>query len=193
MINYIWLGIMWLSFISALLNNKMQELSLAVTEGAKSSIEMLISISGMIIFWGGIVAIAENAGLVDKLGKLMYPVLKYLFPDVPKDHPAMGFIVMVISANALGMNNAATPIGVSAMQALQTINDNPEEASDDMCMLVTINASSIQIIPSSTIGFLAAYGSQQPSKLLFPVFIATVASTAAGIFSVLLFRRWYKK
>lgn len=192
MMNYIWLGMMWLSVLAAFWNNKLPEVSLAVTEGIRASMEMLIGISGIIIFWSGLMAIAEKSGLVEKLSRLIYPLLKYLFPNIPKDHPAIGAITMVVSANALGLSNAATPLGLRAMTALSTLNPNADEASDEMCMLVTLNASSLQLIPASTIGFLALYGCDNPTALIFPATFATIISTVAGVSSVLLARRFYR-
>lgn len=192
MINYIWLGMMWLSVVSGLYNGYLPEVALAVTDGIRLAVDMLISVSGIIIFWSGLMAIAEQSGLVEGLGRLIYPLLRYLFPSIPVDHPAIGAITMVLSANALGLSNAATPLGLRAMEALSTLNDQSDEASDDMCMLVTLCASSIQLIPASTIGFLAVYGSDNPSALLFPATLATMVSTVFGIVAVRVARRMYK-
>ena len=191
MINYIWLGIMWLSVIAGLWNNRLPEVALSITEGIRASMEMVIGIAGIMIFWSGLMAIAESAGLVERLGRAIYPVLKYLFPTIPKDHPSIGAITMVISANALGLNNAATPLGLRAMQALKTLSPDGDEASDEMCMLVTLNASSLQLIPASTIGFLAMYGCDNPTALLLPASLATLVSTTFGILGVWVARRFY--
>lgn len=180
---------MWLSVTFGMMNGRLPEIALAVTEGIRSSVDMMIGISGIIIFWSGMMSIAEHSGMVERLGRIIYPLLRYLFPTIPENHPSIGAITMVLSANALGLSNAATPLGLRAMEALNTLNPNPGEASDDMCMLVTLNASSIQILPTSTIGFLAMYGCDNPASLLIPATCATLVSTTVGIMSVWVARR----
>lgn len=189
MMNVIWLSMMWLSVFFGLWNQKIPEVTSAFTEGVRASFDTLLGISGMVLFWSGLMAIAEASGLIEKIGHAIYPVLRFLFPTVPRGHPAFGAIALVLSANALGLNNAATPLGIKAMESLATLNEEPHVASDDMCMLVTINASSIQLIPASTIAFLSLYGCDHPSALLLPATLATMMSTMVGILSVWAARR----
>jgi spore maturation protein A len=125
--------------------------------------------------------IAEDAGLIKLLAKGIYPILKTLFPNIPKDHPAWGAMVMNISANMLGLASAATPFGLKAMDELEKINKNPGTATNAMCMFLTINTSSVQLIPASGIAFLAASGATSPQDIVITSILATTISSAVGV------------
>ena len=166
----------------------------AVTDSAKLGFELALGLAGIMSLWLGIMSIATESGLVSKLGLLLKPILKRLFPDIPSDHPAMGAMVMNISANMLGLANAATPFGLQAMKELQSLNQNVKVATNSMCIFLAINTSSVQLIPATAIAFLAANGSVNPSSIIFSSIIATAVSTVVAIFAVKRFEKlaWFK-
>ena len=136
--------------------------------------------------------IAEEAGLVKLIGNALKPVMKFLFPDVPKDHPAMGSMVMNIAANILGLGNAATPLGIKAMKELQDLNEEKDTASNAMCMFLAINTSSVTLVASSVIAYRLAAGSKNPAEIIGPTLVATIASTLAAIVAVKIFEKFSK-
>ena len=131
--------------------------------------------------WLGLMKIAEEAGIVRGMGLLMKPIMVKLFPEVPADHPAMGSIVANMAANFFGLGNAATPLGIKAMQELQDLNENKEEASNAMVMFLAINTSSVTLISSSTIAYRSAAGAANPADIIAPTIVATVVSTTVAI------------
>ena len=191
MINYIWVGMMCLSFMFGIYNNCLPEVSLGVTEGVRGSVDMLIGVFGILVFWTGLLKIAEKSGMVDSIGYAMYRPIHFLFPEVPKGHPAVGAIAMILTANAVGLDAAATPLGMKAMEELDTLNPCKGEATNAMCMLVTINASNIQLMPIATMGLLSLYGAQYPVRVLIPATIATLFSTVFGVVLVSYAKRFY--
>ena len=169
------------SFLCAVYTGNIPQLVQSITDSAYVGFKLALDIGGLLVFWLGIMRIAEESKLVEKLGHIMRPYLKKLFTDIPDNHPAMGSIVLTMSANMLGLGNAATPIGIKAMEELQELNTKKDVATNSMCMFVAINASSIQLIPATTIALLSKYGSTQPTKIILPIMIATIGSTAAAI------------
>ncbi len=173
MLNIIWLSLMVGSVLIGLIKGSLPEVIIAITDSAKFAVTVAIAISGTMAFWTGLMKIAEQAGLTRSLAKMLSPGLRVLFPGIPKDHPAMGAVLMNITANLLVLGNAATPFGLQAMQQLQTLNTQKETATDAMCMFLAINTSSIQLIPITTIAFLAAGGSKQPTAIVLSSLLAT--------------------
>ena len=184
MLNIIWLGMIVLSVIVGVIEGRIELVVRAVTTSAKLGFEVALGLSGIMALWLGIMSIATESGLVTILGRLLKPVLKRLFPDVPINHPAMGAMVMNIAANMLGTANAATPFGLKAMKELQALNQHAKVASNSMCTFLAINTSSVQLIPATAIAFLAANGSHDPSSVIFSALIATIVSTTVAIISV---------
>jgi spore maturation protein A len=133
--------------------------------------------------------VASASGLIHKLARLLRPVMHWLFPDVPHDHPAMGAMILNISANMLGLANAATPFGLKAMKELQRLNTHVHTASNAMCTFLTINTSSVQLIPATAMALLAANGSVQPSSIILSSLIATSVSTCVGLIAVKQFEK----
>ena len=156
----------------------------AVTDSAKLGFELAIGLTGIMALWLGIMNIATESGLVNKLGNVLKPILIRLFPDVPAEHPAMGAMVMNIAANMLGLANAATPFGLQAMKELQSLNQQVTIATNSMCTFLAINTSSVQLIPATAIAYLAANGSTNPSSVIFSSLIATIVSTAVALIAV---------
>lgn len=184
MLNIIWLGMIFLAVAVGLIEGRLDEVVRSVTDSAKLGFELALGLSGVMTLWLGIMAVATESGLVGKLGLLLRPMLKRLFPDVPVDHPAMGAMIMNIAANMLGLANAATPFGLQAMKELQSLNDQVKVASNSMCTFLAINTSSVQLIPATAIAFLAANGSTNPSSVIFSSLIATTVSSIVAVIAV---------
>jgi len=146
----------------------------------------------MMALWLGLMKIAEEAGLVKLIGNALKPIMKFLFPEVPKDHPAMGSMVMNIAANILGLGNAATPLGIKAMQELQELNEEKDTASNAMCMFLAINTSSVTLVASSVVAYRLAAGSKNPAEIIGPTLVATIASTLAAVVAVKVFEKFSK-
>lgn len=179
--NYIWFFIILISIISAAITGRMNELVNAVLSGAKNAIDVSLYLAGIMAFWLGIMKIAEKSELVNLISKLFTPIAKFLFPSVPKDSPVIGDVAMNFTANALGVANAATPIGIQALKGLQTLNHNKNSASNDMCMLVAMNTAGFQLVPATVIAILAANGAKNPTDIVIPTLIVTTISFLSAI------------
>lgn len=178
------------SVLIGLYNGRMKEVSAAVLDASSLAVTVSLGLIGVMALWLGMMKIAQKAGITDKLAVLISPVLKKLFPDIPKKHPALAHITMNISANMLGLGNAATPMGIRAMEELQKINPNPKDtASDSMCLFLTINTAGVLLIPMSVIAILSTQGAENPSEIILPTFLVTVGSLILGVlFAKLLIR-----
>lgn len=172
---------------------KFVKLNTVTNEGivkyAKTAVELAIGLISIMALWLGIMKIAEASGLITKLARALKPVTTRLFPDVPPEHPAMGAMIMNISANILGLANAATPLGLKAMEELNKLNRKLGTATDAMCTFLVINTSSVQLIPATVIAIRAAFGSTNPTEILGAVIVATTMSTVIGIIAVKLLGR----
>jgi spore maturation protein A len=189
MINWIWLGLIVLAAIVGAANGRMTELSTSAFDAAKTAVQLSIGLIGIMALWLGLMKLAEEAGLVRAIARLVRPVLGRLFPDVPKDHPALGSMTANLAANILGLGNAATPLGLKAMQDLQELNPDKETASNTMITFIVINATSVTLIPATIIGLRSAAGSTNPSSIIVPSIIATTVSTVTGVFVAKLLER----
>jgi len=141
--------------------------------------------------WLGMMRVAEAAGLVELLGRALRPLLRWLFPGVPPGHPAGGALVLALAANMLGLNNAATPLGIKAMEELQKLNPDKDSASNDMVTLMAVITAGVQLIPASMIGVLAAAGSTNPTAIIGPTLVATFIGSLAGLLAARLLQRFY--
>jgi len=190
MLNYIWLGLVLLAVLLGGFEGKLQEVTGAAFEACKTAVMTIaLPLAGVMALWLGLMKIAEKSGLVNLLARALRPLLRWLFPDVPANHPAMGSMVMNMAANMLGLSNAATPLGLRAMQDLEKLNPRPGTATNAMCTFLAINTSSIQLIPATTVAILAASGSKNPTVIIGTAFFATCCSTIAGILAVKTFER----
>lgn len=191
MVNFVWLGMIVFGIIVAGAKGNIEVVTKAALDGANNAVKISISLIAIITFWLGIMKLAEEAGLVRALAWLVRPVMRFLFPSVPKDHPAMGAMVMNLSANILGLGNAATPMGLIAMRELQKLNHDRDTASDAMCTFLALNTSCITLIPTTIIGIRLLYGSADPTDIVGPTIMATAFSMAVAIVVDRLLRLFY--
>ena len=160
-----------------------KDLNAAALDSAKVSVEICIGLIGIMALWLGLLQIAREAGLVDALARSLSPLMRWLFPEVPDGHPAQGAMLMNISANILGLDNAATPLGLKAMQELQTLNPDKETATNSMAMFMAINTSNVTLIPFTIIAYRASSGSENPAEPLFGIVMVTTISTIVAVFA----------
>jgi spore maturation protein SpmA len=184
MLNALWLGLILLAVLIGGFAGRMKAVVDGAVDGAQSAVTLALGLVGLMAVWLGLMRLAEKAGLVQALARALRPLLRWLFPDVPDGHPAMGSIVMNLAANMLGLTNAATPLGLRAMKDLESLNRLPGTATNAMCTFLAINTSSVQLIPMSAIAILAAAGSTHPTAIVGTALVATACSTAAGIVAV---------
>ncbi len=192
MLNYIWCGMIVLSFAAAIFTGRIEPLTAGAIEGAASAVETCIGLLGSMCLWTGIARVAENSGLINIFARLLKPVTRTIFPKLRQDSAAMRAIVMNMVANLLGMGNAATPLGIAAMRELNRENKNRSVASNEMCMFVVINTASIQLIPSTVISLRQIYGSTDPSGIIVPVWICSVCAVIVGVTAAKIFQRRVK-
>jgi spore maturation protein A len=183
MLNIVWLALLVGSVVVGAWNGCLREVALSVTSGAVDAFKLALGFAGIMALWLGIMKIAEESGLVGVVTRLIAPIMRRLFPRIPEGHPALGSITMNIVANMFGLNNAATPLGIRAMKDLEKLNSRAGEASDEMCMFLAVNTSSVQIIPAGAIALLASGGARDPAVIVLPAILATAVSTAVAIIS----------
>lgn len=189
MLNVIWLVLLVGSVVVAVFTGHLKEVVAAVTESAETAFKLALGLTGIMALWLGIMKIAEESGLVGLFTRAITPAMRYLFPDIPRGHPAIGSMAMNMVANMLGMNNAATPLGIRAMRDLDALNAQKGRATDAMCMFLAINTSSLQLVPAGAIALLAAGGASDPTVIVFPALMATIVSTVTGILAAKLLSR----
>ncbi|WP_026673191.1 nucleoside recognition domain-containing protein [Alkalihalobacterium bogoriense] len=181
MINYIWVGMIVIGIVFAAINGTMEELNEAIFAGAKDAVTICFGLISILVFWLGMMRIAQNSGLLDGLAKLMSPIAKRIFPEVPPNHPAMGYILSNMSANMFGLGNAATPMGIKAMQELKQLNGDSDQASRSMITLLAINTASITLIPTTVISIRMSYDSVAPTEIVGTTIMATACSTLGAL------------
>ncbi|MBL7013008.1 MAG: nucleoside recognition protein [Candidatus Marinimicrobia bacterium] len=181
MLNYIWFGMMFIGVVVGTLTGNIDAVTEAAIDMAKVAVNLAIGLIGIMALWLGIMKIAEESGLIRIIAKGLRPITIRLFPDVPPDHPAIGSIVLNMSANILGLGNAATPLGLKAMEELQELNPNKETATNAMAMFLALNTSSVQLILPATV--VALMGSLS-SQIFITTIVATTMSTIAAVFAV---------
>jgi len=189
MLNYIWLAMVILAVVIGGINGKIQDVTKAAIDSAGSAVTIAIGLIGIMALWLGIMKIAEDSGLMTLVAKAIAPILKKLFPDVPAGHPAMASMTMNIAANMLGLSNAATPMGLKAMEDLETLNTHPGVATNAMCTFLTVNTAGLQLIPATMIGVMASAGSREPTAVIGTTIAATLIALAVGITTVKLLER----
>lgn len=181
MLNTIWGLMLIFAVIFGALSGRMADVTHAAISGAGEGVSLLISMLGLVCFWSGLMEIAERSGVVRSISRLFRPVLKWIFPRLSAHEPAMQAIVMNLSANLLGMGNAATPLGLRAMRLLDVKNGGKKRASNEMCMFVLINTASLQILPTTLLLFRQEAGSQNPAAVLPPIWLVSVCALLVAI------------
>lgn len=191
MLNYIWMGLLLVGFAVGIINGRIDEVTKAAMDSAQSAVTVCIGLMGVMCLWTGLMKVAEKSGLVAGIGRLVRPVMTFLYPDIPKNHPALGAIVMNLVANFLGLGNAATPLGIKAMSQLQSLNKDKKTATDSMCMFLVMNTAAIQLVPASIIALRTAEGSKKPAEIIVCIWMASVCATIMGVIAAkLLSRVW---
>ncbi|AGK54755.1 nucleoside recognition domain-containing protein [Bacillus sp. 1NLA3E] len=181
MVNYIWVGMTLVGIIFAFINGTINEVNEAIFNGAKEAVTLCIGLISILVFWLGMMRIAEDSGLLSKLSALFRPIIVRLFPEVPPNHPAMGYILSNMMANMFGLGNAATPLGIKAMEQLKRLNGDKDNASRSMITFLALNTASITIIPTTVIAIRMNYHSASPTDIVGPTLVTTVISAIAAI------------
>jgi len=195
-LNYIWIAFFVIAFVVALIRlifwgdtQVFSEIMNSTFSSSKTAFEISLGLTGILSLWLGIMKIGENGGLISALSRWLSPVLSKLFPEIPKGHPVMGAIFMNISANMLGLDNAATPLGLKAMKELQELNKDKKVASNPMIMFLVINTSGLTLIPISIMVYRAQLGAAQPTDIFVPIMVSTFCAAIAGIIATSLFQK----
>lgn len=191
MLNYIWFGLMALALVVAAVNGTADAVTKGAVESASSAVQIAIGLVGIMTLWLGMMRVAEAAGLVSLLGRALSPLLRWIFPEVPSGHPAAGALVMAIAANVLGLNNAATPLGIKAMEELQALNPDKDTATNAMVTFMAVTTTGVQLIPATMIGVLAAAGSVTPTAIIGSTIVATFFGTVGAVLAAKLLQRFY--
>lgn len=191
MINYIWFVMIFLGILVGLLTGNGEGVSKAVINSADSTVSLIIGLVGLMCFWCGVMKVAEKSGFTNKLAKLLRPILKLIFKEAAKDEKALGAIVMNITANMMGLGNAATPFGIKAMQEMDRLNKNKGTASNDMTLFLVLNSACIQLVPSTVISIRAAYNSNNPGMIILPAVIASTFAAVTGVLLCKLLQRYF--
>jgi spore maturation protein A len=181
MLNYIWLSMVILAVILGGINGKIENVTKSAIDSASSAVTIAINLVGVMALWLGIMKIAEDSGLMAVIARAIAPVMKWLFPDVPTEHPAIGSMTMNIAANMLGLGNAATSLGLKAMEDLEKLNKRPGVATNAMCTFLTINTAGIQLIPATMISIMASAGSTEPTAVIGTTIAASFTALIAGV------------
>lgn len=190
--NYIFFGLVTISIIVGIFNHTISDVVNAMLSACNSAVKISFSLIGIMAFWLGIMRIAEKSGLVQILSKILNPIAKVLFSDIKKDSPAIGDITMSVAANALGLTNAATPIGLKVMKELQEDNPKKDVATDSMCMFLGMNTAGFQIIPATVIAVLVGVGATNPSEVILPTLIVTTLSFLTAIVTALILKKLWR-
>ncbi len=186
MLNYIWFGMIAISVLVGIITGNLDAVTDAAFDSARKAVDLAIGLIGIMALWLGIMQIAEKAGLISALAKGIRPLARWLFPDIPDGHPALGSIVLNMSANMLGLGNAATPMGLKAMKELQELNPAQDTATNAMVTFLAINTSSVQILlPATVVGLMGAAS----AAIFIPVLLASTVSTVVAIVAA----RWLEK
>ena len=189
MLNYIWLALVLFGVVIGGWTGHLKEVTEGAFDGAKTAVTIALGLIGIMALWLGVMRLAERAGIVQRLAHGLRLVMKRLFPGVPNDHPAMGSMLMNMAANMLGLGNAATPLGLRAMQDLESLNPHPGTATNAMCTFLAINTSSVQLIPTTAIAILVAAGSTNPTAIVGTSLLATLCAATVAITSAKLLEK----
>lgn len=181
MLNYVWAGMIFISVVFGCINGSMPQVAQGAFTGANDAVSVVFGFMGITAFWSGLMRIAEKSGLTEKISELIKPIIHIVFPKLKNEKMATEAVSANVVANMLGLANAATPLGIKAMNELDRLNGYGKNASDSMCMLAVINSASIQIIPATIIAIRSSLGSISPADIIVPVWIVSVITTVFGI------------
>ncbi|HEY6005425.1 MAG TPA: nucleoside recognition domain-containing protein [Anaeromyxobacter sp.] len=187
----LWTLLVTAALVAAAANGRMAELTRAAAESAASAVTLALGLTGVMALWLGLMRVAEEAGLVRDLARAARPLMTRLFPDVPADHPAVGAMIMNVSANMLGLANAATPFGIRAMQELESLNPRPGVATDAQALFCALNTASVQLIPATVIALRTAAGSRAPGEIIGATLLASACAATAAVVAAKLLRRFF--
>jgi spore maturation protein A len=190
--NWVWLILLSVGIIFAIFTGNLDAFTKALFDGATSAVEVSLFLLGIVSIWLGITRILEDSGLIHRIAHLFRPIISRLFKGIPGDHPAISAITLNVLANLFGLGNAATPLGIKAMQELDTLNREKQTITFEMMIFIVINTASIQLIPFTVIGILAGFGALNPAAVVLPTLIATVISAFAALLILFVFRRVLK-
>lgn len=190
--NYIFYGLILVSIVVGAVNGKLPDVVNSILTGANKAVTISFSLVGVMAFWLGMMKIAEKVGLIEFVAKMIKPITKWVFDEIPPEDPAIGSIAMNFSANALGLSNAATPIGIKAMQELQAHNKDKKTASNAMCMLLAMNTAGFQLIPATVIAILVGIGYKNPTQIIAPTLIVTSITFISAVSVAKIFQRFWK-
>lgn len=191
MINVIWFFMIFIGLFLSFLRGNLESVMSASINGGISAVELTIGLIGVICIWTGIMKVAEKSGLTAILGKMLHPVMRLLFPELPKKHPSVSAIILNMASNMLGLSNAATPFGIKAMEEMQKLNGEKSRATNSMVTFLVVNSACIQLIPATVISIRASAGSKNPSEIIITTLISTLAAAVVGIISCKLLERHY--
>lgn len=180
MVNYIWISMAVIGIIYAMFNGTMEDVNEALFKSADEAVHLSISLISVLVFWLGMMKIAEKANLLKRLAQLFRPVVTKLFPELPKNHPAIGYILSNITANIFGLGSAATPIGLKAMEEMKKLSKS-KTASRSMITFLALNTSSLTLVPTTVIAIRMQYGSTTPTAIVGTTIVATITSTVAAV------------
>ncbi|WP_066503982.1 nucleoside recognition domain-containing protein [Abyssisolibacter fermentans] len=184
MINQIWFFLIFIGILTALATGNINCINEVILNDTQEAVKFAISLTGIMAMWLGVMNIAKKSGLIDSLCKLLKPITKFLFPDIPNNHPAISLIIMNMITNMFGAGNSATALGIKAMEEMNKLNPYKKRATNAMCMFLVINMSSIQLVPLTVLKIRADAGATNPTEIISTALIATTASTLIGIISV---------
>lgn len=191
MINYIWFLLIFLGVIVGLISGNGEVISKSIVNSCGSTVTFIIELAGIMCFWCGVMKIAEKSGFTEKLSKILKPVLRLIFKDAAKDEKALGAIVMNLTANMMGLSNAATPFGIRAMEEMDRLNTNKGTTTNDMALFLVLNAACIQLVPTTIISIRAACNSVNPGVIIVPAIISTTVAAIVGVCSCKLLERYF--
>jgi len=189
LLNYLWLGLISFGIIIGIINGNIDTVTNATVNSCENAIKFIISITGIMCFWTGIMEIARKSGMISTFSNLLKPVMRFLFPDNVHNEQAMGAVMMNLSANFLGLGNAATPFGIEAMKELQKDNKNKDSLSDSMCMFLVLNTACMQMVPATLIAVRSAVGSENPTGIMLSVWIVSLISLVVGVIAAKFLRK----
>jgi spore maturation protein A len=189
MMNVIWASLFLVGLLVAAATGHMSAVTTGIFRGAEDGVGVSIGLISIVTFWLGIMKIAEAGGLIALISRIVRPLVRWLYPSVPTDHPAMGALVANMSANILGLGNAATPLGLRAMHELKSLSLDPDAATDAMCTLLALNTASLTVIPATMIGLRLQFHSRSPADIVLSTVLATLVATAAAVVLDRYFRR----